>query len=187
MTTQRPRKSDTTKAAILQAAKEHFSRYSYGDATIRGIAAAANIDPTMVMRYFGNKENLFTAAAEFDLRIPDLSLLPREQVGRALVEHFLKRWEEDEALIILLRSAVTHPGAAARMQEIFASQITKMVARLRNEPPQKAAKHAGLVATQMLGLALCRYLLKLPPVVGLEREELIERVSSTVQQYLFGV
>ena len=186
MTNEPKRKSDITKEGILQAAKEHFSLHGYGNATIRGIAASANIDPTMVMRYFGNKEKLFAAAAEFDLRLPDLSELPKQQIGPALVEHFLNRWEEDEALVILLRSAVTHKDAADRIKQIFATQVTAMVAKLRNEPKPLASKRAGLLVTQMLGVALCRYVLKLPPVVNLSREELIEHVGQTVNEYLLG-
>jgi len=180
-----PRKSDVTKAAILQAAKEHFSASGYAAATIRGIAASAQIDPTMVMRYYGNKEKLFAAAAEFDLRLPDLAALPREKVGYALVEHFLNRWEGDEALMVLLRSAVTHKIAAERMRKIFATQIAVMVAKVRGEKLPVAAKRAGLLVTQMLGIALCRYVLKIPPVVDLKRDELIRRVGRTVQAYLF--
>jgi AcrR family transcriptional regulator len=62
------RKSDRTRAAILTAARERFGADGYERATIRAIAADAAIDPAMVMRYYGNKEKLFAAAAEFDLR-----------------------------------------------------------------------------------------------------------------------
>ena len=61
--------------------------------TIRAIAADAGIDPAMVMRYYGNKERLFAAAAEFDLRLPDVTAMPRAQVGIRIVGHFLNRWE----------------------------------------------------------------------------------------------
>src|SRR5688572_29714610 len=112
------RRSDATKAAILTAAREHFAKSGYQGATIRAIAAAADIDPSMVIRYFGNKEGLFAAAAEFDLRLPELSGLPRDAVGAALVQHFLERWEEDETLMALLRSAVNNAAAAERLQDI---------------------------------------------------------------------
>src|SRR6266581_4742344 len=75
------RRSDTTKAAILAAARQHFAASGYERATIRAIAADAGIDPAMVMRYFGNKEKLFAAAAEFDLRLPDLAAVPRGTLG----------------------------------------------------------------------------------------------------------
>jgi AcrR family transcriptional regulator len=180
-----PRRSDATKAAILAAAREHFAASGYQAATIRAIAAAADVDPAMVMRYFGNKEKLFAAAAEFDLRLPDLSALPRHAIGTALVEHFLKRWEGDETLMVLLRAAVTNEAAASRLQSIFATQMAPLITRLSGEPRAAATVRAGLIATQILGLALCRYILKLPPVVGLKHAEIVRHVGATVQDYLF--
>src|SRR2546430_12179062 len=118
-----------TKARILASARKHFAASGYERATIRAIAAGARIDPAMVMRYYGNKEGLFAAAAEFDLRLPDLSALPRKDIGAALVEHFLDRWEGDEALMALLRTAVTNEAAAARMQAIFATQLAPLIAK----------------------------------------------------------
>ena len=180
------RRSDATKSAILAAAREQFAAVGYQAATIRAIAAAAEIDPAMVMRYFGNKEKLFAAAAEFDLRLPDLSEVPRKDVGAALVAHFLNRWEDDETLMALLRTAVTNEAAAGRLQEIFATQMAPLVAKLCGEPRAAAAMRAGLIASQILGLALCRYVLKLPPVVGLKHAEIVSRVGATVQAYLYG-
>jgi AcrR family transcriptional regulator len=179
-----PRRSDATKAAILAAAREQFAASGYQAATIRSIATAAGIDPSMVMRYYGNKEGLFAAAAEFDLRLPDLQALPRERVGEALVAHFLDRREDDEALMALLRTAVTNDAAAERMRSMFATQVGPAIARLLGLPRSAAAPRAGLIATQLLGLALCRYVLKLPPVVGLSRAEVVRRVAPAVQGYL---
>ena len=179
------RRSDATKAAILAAASDHFAASGYDAATIRAIAAAARIDPAMVMRYFGTKEKLFAVAAEFDLRLPDLSILPKGAVGAALVEHFLDRWEGDETLMALLRTAVTHEAAAERMRGIFATQLMATVAKLSGVSRTRAATRAGLISTQMLGLALCRYVLRLPPVVGIKRAELVRRVGPTIQGYLF--
>lgn len=183
--TPKPRRSDATRAAILAAAREQFAASGYQAATIRSIAAAAGIDPAMVMRYYGNKEGLFAAAAEFDLRLPDLGAVPRSAVGAALVGHFLDRWEGDETLMALLRTAVTNEAATARMQAIFASQLAPLVAKLCGETRAAAAARAGLVATQILGLALCRYVLRLPPVVGLKRAEIVRRIGATIQAYLF--
>jgi AcrR family transcriptional regulator len=125
-----PRRSDATKAAILAAARERFATEGYEKATIRAIAADAGIDPAMAMRYYGSKEKLFAAAAEFDLRLPDLTALPRQSVGKALVQHFLERWENDDTLKALLRAAVTHKAAATRMRAIFAVQLSPIIAAL---------------------------------------------------------
>ena len=129
-----PRRSDATRAAILRAARERFAADGYDRATIRAIAADARIDPSMVMRYYGSKEGLFAAAAEFDLRLPDLAGVPPEQLGEPLVRHFLDRWEGDETLAALLRAAATNPGAAERMRGIFADQLTAAVATFGTDP-----------------------------------------------------
>src|SRR5689334_23512502 len=94
-----PRRSDATRAAILAAARERFAADGYERATIRAIAADADIDPSMVMRYYGSKGKLFAAAAAFDLRLPDLDALPVGQLGALLVAHFLDRWESDDTLM----------------------------------------------------------------------------------------
>jgi AcrR family transcriptional regulator len=179
------RRSDATKATILAAARAQFAALGYQATTIRAVANAAEIDPAMVMRYFGNKEGLFAAAADFDLRLPDLAGVPRDALGAALVAHFLDRWEDDETLMALLRTASTNEAAAARMQALFSSQMAPLIARLSGDSRAGAAARAGLIASQVLGLALCRYVLKLPPVVALKRPEIVRRIGATVQSYLF--
>jgi AcrR family transcriptional regulator len=176
------RTSQETKAAILAAARERFGAAGFQAATIRGIAADAAIDPSMVMRYFGNKDKLFAAAAEFDLQFPDFTASDRTEVGRSLVGHFLDRWEGDEALVILLRSSATNVEAAQRMQEIFSTQLQPVVAGL--VPAAEARRRSGLIATQILGVAWCRYVLRLPPVVEMTRAEIIDWVGPTIQRYL---
>jgi AcrR family transcriptional regulator len=174
-------KADQTKAVILSAARERFAETGYEGATIRAIAADANIDPSMVMRYFGNKEQLFAAAAEFDLRFPDLSDVERSELGAALVNHFLARWEDDEALIVLLRSSTTNAEAAQRMKGIFVAQLLPAIAKLT---PGDAPRRAGLIATQVLGMALCRFVLRIPPIVEMSREDLMYWLGPTLQRYV---
>ncbi|MFC3503532.1 TetR family transcriptional regulator [Micromonospora krabiensis] len=181
----RARRSDATRAAILRAARERFAADGYDRATIRAIAADARIDPSMVMRYYGSKEGLFAAAAEFDLRLPDLADVSPERLGEILVRHFLDRWEGDETLAALLRAASTNPGAAERIRDIFASQLTDAVARFGTDPAS-TARRAGLVATQTLGLAFTRYIVRLPPVVDMTPDELVAWLAPTLQRYLTG-
>ncbi len=179
----RTRRSDATRAAILRAARERFAADGYDRATIRAIAADAHIDPSMVMRYYGSKEGLFAAAAEFDLRLPDLAEVPPDRLGETLIRHFVRRWEADGTLVALLRAAATNPGAADRMRGIFAGQLATAVAR-SSADPATADRRAGLVASQILGLALTRYVVRLPPVVDLDPEELTAWVGPTIQRYL---
>jgi AcrR family transcriptional regulator len=177
------RSSAETKAVILAAAKQRFAESGYERATIRAIAADANIDPSMVMRYFGNKDQLFASAADFDLQLPDFSSVAPDQMGAELVRYFMDRWERDEALVVLLRSSTTNAEAAQRMQEIFAGQLLPVITKIN---PADAPRRAGLIATQVLGLALCRYVLRLPPVVAMSRDEVVEWLGPTIQRYLAG-
>ena len=181
------RRSDATRAEILRAARSRFAADGYQRATIRTIAADAGIDPSMVMRYYGSKEGLFAAAVEVALRLPDLSAIPRRRLGATLVTHFLGRWEDpaDDALLMLLRSAVTDEAAAGRLRAVFRDQLTPAVLKFVGDR-EEAAQRAGLVATQMLGLALCRIILRLPPLVAMDPPTVAARIGPTIQRYLTG-
>lgn len=177
------RSSAETKSLILAAARERFAADGYERATIRAIAADANIDPAMVMRYFGNKERLFAAAADIDLELPDLERTPSDRIGGMLAAHFLERWERDDALMILLRTGVTNEAVGERMRTIFAAQLAPVVATLVDDPVE-AEVRAGLVASQVLGMALCRYVLAFPPVAAMSRDDVVDWIGPTLQRYL---
>jgi AcrR family transcriptional regulator len=181
-----PRRSDATRARILRSARAEFAAAGYHRATIRGIAAGADIDPSLVMRYFGSKADLFDAVVEIDLRLPDLTKVPRRRLGETLVSHFLTRWEGDpgdDALLTLLRSAATDENAADRMRRIFRHQLVGALVEVVPDPDE-ATTRAGLIATQMLGLALCRHIVRLPPVVAMEKATIVQFVGSTIQRYV---
>jgi AcrR family transcriptional regulator len=177
------RRSDRTRAAILQAAQDLFAREGFERTTIRAVAAAARIDPSMVMRYFGDKDGLFAAASAVDLRMPDLTRVPREELGRALMAHFFARWENDPGLHALLRSAANNSEVAAKARGIFMQQLRPVVEQLSPDQPER---RAGLLVTQALGLALCRYVLKLPGVWDAPPDRLIEDMAPTVARYVLA-
>lgn len=177
------KRSDATRAAILAAARARFATDGYERATIRAVAADADIDPSLVMRYFGTKEGLFAAASTFDVRLPEIDLDGAEPAGTQLARHLLHRWEEDDVLIALLRVAVTNPAGVERVQEVFATQIVPTV-RAVTPDPARAQTRAALIASQVLGLALTRYVLRLPAVVALSAEELVAWLGPTLQRYL---
>lgn len=177
----RPRSADT-RARILEAARNQFGRHGYDRATIRAIAAEAQIDPSLVMRYFGSKEHLFTVAAEFQLRLPEIAALPADEIGAAVVGHFVERWDHDDTLLALLRRAATDSDAAERMRQIFATQLVPHAVAI-SASTSEGERRAGLAATQILGMALCRYVLRLPPVVAMDKDEIVAWLGPTLQRY----
>ena len=177
-----PRRSDATRAAILEAAQEHFASVGYEKATIRAIAATAGIDPSLVMRYYGNKGKLFMSAADFDIHLPeDLADMPRSELGAMLVKHFLEIWEQDDTMVALMRATVSQESARARMADLFTSQMVPEIEALTTD---RALERATLISTQMIGLAMCRYVIRLGDVPNMTHEQIIELVAPTIQYYL---
>jgi AcrR family transcriptional regulator len=176
-------RSAQTRAAILAAAQQRFATDGYERATIRAIAADAGIDPSMVIRYFGTKEDLYTAASTIDLAVPDVG--DAEDVGAAYVRSILERWEggENVAEAVLLRTAPTHPDAAARVQAIFDEQV---VPALRSALPDDPAleKRAALLLAQTLGVVYCRYLLGVEPLASMDVQELQTALAHVVQMQI---
>ncbi|MFG2531721.1 TetR family transcriptional regulator [Streptomyces sp. NPDC048516] len=179
----RPRRSVATRAAILAAARDRFAADGYERATIRAIARDADIDPSMVMRYYGNKAGLFAAASEIEVHAPDLTHVPRDEAGARLVRHLLERWECDETLTGMMRVGVTNEAGAQRMRGVFAEQIKPVLAAVC-PVPDEAPTRAALIASQILGMALCRYVLRIPPAVNLSHDEVVAWLAPTIQRYL---
>jgi AcrR family transcriptional regulator len=161
-----------------------FAAQGYELTTIRAVAARADVDASMVMRYFGSKAGLFTAAVTMDLQVPDLRSAPASRRGELLVRHFISRWEDpvrDDELIAMLRTAVTSETVAGQLQGIVSQLLTVPIAALGDE---HAAERGALIAAQLLGLALCRYILLFEPLASLPVDDVVAAVAPSVQRYL---
>jgi AcrR family transcriptional regulator len=177
-------RSEGTRRAILDAARATFAAQGYEGATIRAVAARAGVDASMVMRYFGSKAGLFTAAVTMDLQVPDLRSAPASRRGEVVVRHFISRWEDpvhDDELIALLRTAVTSEIVAGQLQAVLSQLITEPIAALGDE---QAAERGTLIAAQLLGLALVRYILRIEPLASLPADDVVAAVAPSVQRYL---
>jgi AcrR family transcriptional regulator len=178
------RKSDRSRAAILAAAEKLFAESGFERTTVRMIAARAGIDPAMVIRYFGSKDNLFAAAARIEPGPSGLGDVSPASLGKALVSRFIESWEgskADAALPVLLRSAASNQCAARRLEEVLTAQVLPAIARIGN--PDNAQRRAALIVSQLLGLAYCRYVLRIPQIVAMTPESVIREFGETVQRY----
>jgi AcrR family transcriptional regulator len=177
-------RSEGTRRAILGAARATFAERGYERTTIRAVAARAGVDASMVMRYFRSKAGLFTAAVTMDLQAPDLRSAPASRRGELLVRTFISRWEDpvrNDELKALLRTAATSEVVAGQLQALLSQQITEPIAALGDE---QAAERGTLIAAQLLGMALCRYILRLNPLASLPADEVVAAVAPSVQRYL---
>jgi AcrR family transcriptional regulator len=177
-------RSEGTRRAILDAARAMFAAQGYELTTIRAVAARAGVDASMVMRYFQSKAGLFTAAVTMDFQVVDLASVPASRRGELLVRHFISRWEDparDDELIAMLRTGVTSESVAAQLQGIVSHQLAGPIAALGDE---QAAERGMLIAAQLLGVALCRYILRFEPLASLPVDDVVTAVAPSVQRYL---
>ena len=185
--TSREERRRRTEGCILQEARRLFAEEGFERATIRAVARRTGVDPALVMQYFGSKEGLFASATAFDLQLPELTQVARHRIGATLVAHFLDVWEgsrSNGSLISLLRAAASSDDAANAIRTIFGGQVVPMLARV--VPPDELFQRAALVATQIMGLAVTRYILKVPPVVAMDRAQLVNLLGPTMQRYVVG-
>jgi AcrR family transcriptional regulator len=177
-------RSEGTRRAILGAARAAFAARGYEQTTIRAVAAQAGVDASMVMRYFGSKAGLFTAAVTMDLHVPDLRSVPASGRGELLVRLFVNRWEEppsDDEMIAMLRAGVTSETVAERLQSVLSQLVTEPIAALGDE---RATERGTLIGAQLLGLGLCRYILRFEPLASMSADDVVAAVAPSVQRYL---
>jgi AcrR family transcriptional regulator len=177
-------RSEGTRRAILGAARATFAARGYEQTTIRGVAAQAGVDASMVMRYFHSKAGLFAAAVTMDLEVPDLRSAPAGRRGELLVRYLINRWEgpaHDDELIVLLRTAVTSETVAGQVETVLSQLITGPIAALGDA---QAAERGALIGAQLLGVILCRYILRIEPLASLPADDVVAAVAPSVQRYL---
>jgi len=177
-----------TRERILGAARTHFGREGYDKATLRDIAAGAGVDPALIPHYFGSKEGVFLAAVEFpvdpSLFIPGLLEPGVEGLGERLVTFFLETWDSPagSSLLALIRSVVSSDLAAELLREFVTREVLgRLAVAIQLDQPQL---RASLVATQLVGLAMLRYVIKVEALKSASREELARWIGPSIQRYL---
>jgi AcrR family transcriptional regulator len=178
-------RSQPTRDRILEAAKLIFGRDGYDHATIRAIAAEADINPAMVMRYYGNKDALFAAVTNFQPDISALAKVPRSRLGETIVRRMLDTWENPETgpgRRAMLLSALSNETARLKFSSQFMDVYAKMLA------PESASKNGdialALIASQVIGLLVTRYIMPNSWVASLSREQVIHEIGRTLQNYI---
>jgi AcrR family transcriptional regulator len=188
----RRRGSPDTRDSILEAARRLFAEKGFDATTVRAIAAEAKVDPAMIHHYFGTKEELFSKTIEFPIDPKDLISQVvaggPEQAGERIVAGFIRIWDGPmgAAGVALIRSAMSHEWMTRLLREFFTTQVLrKVIAELHLES-EDAMLRVNLVASQMAGLAMARYIMKLEPLASLPPEQVVAAIGPNVQRYVTG-
>jgi AcrR family transcriptional regulator len=181
----------SSRASILSAAAECFATNGYDATSMRHVAATAGVDPALVRRFFGGKEQLFSEMAAA-LIVPERVLVAvaegaPEAAGERLLRYFLSLLGDVSSpgpFFGLIRSAVASEHAAGLLRHLLAEQVLgRIAASLR---PETSELGAALAASQLVGLAIARYAVRLAPLAAADIDDLVRWVSPVIQSYLTG-
>ncbi|HEY0002137.1 MAG TPA: TetR family transcriptional regulator [Actinoplanes sp.] len=185
----RPGNQDT-RTSILDAARTAFADKGYDNSSIRAIAAGAGVDPALVHHYFGTKEKLFLATLNSPINpgelIPQALDGPRERAGERLVRMALSVWDAPAgaAALAVFRSAMSNEWTARLLREFVVTQILRRAVNELVTDPAEAPMRASLMATQIAGLLVTRYVLKIEPLASADPETLVAAIGPNVQRFL---
>ncbi|HEX2049201.1 MAG TPA: TetR family transcriptional regulator [Actinomycetota bacterium] len=180
-----------SRDAILDAARREFAEHGYEGATMRAIAREADVDAALIHHFFGSKEGVFAATVEDAMRdtgaISETVAGNLDDVGERVVRMYVALWDDAERrspLLAIIRSAVSHDDAARLLREFIGRQVLGRVAAALPRPD--AALRASLVGSQLVGLAMLRYIVRVEPLASADPETVVASVAPTVQRYLTG-
>ena len=182
---------EDTRAALLEAARVEFTERGFDGATVRTIAQRAGMDPAMVNHWFGGKDGLFVAALQLPIN-PD-EIMDRilggdpDHLAERVLRTFLSVWDTNGggALAALVRSVSSHE-AAARMMREFVSRV--VIGRIVSAvAPDQLKLRAALCGSQIMGLAMVRYVIRLEPLASADHDTVVAALAPTLERYLTGV
>lgn len=178
-------------ARIVAVARDEFAEHGWAGTTIRAVARGAEVDPALVYHYFGSKEGLLDAATNppqtWLENIATTWTTPIEHLGTALIELLLASWADDEIgpmLRAILQTAAHEPATREKLRRIAEASLIG-VAQLGADDHDRLTR-SGLIASQMMGFALMRYVWKIEPVASMSQDEAIAAIAPNLQRYVDG-
>lgn len=186
----RRRGETQTRAAIAAAARNAFAEVGYERATMRSIAAAAGVDPALIVHFYGSKEALFREVTaippELAAAMAGIADAPRDEVGRRYAQAVVTMLESPATRPIVLarlRSASSHAEAATLVQEQVSRDLGHLTRALTDDRPETRAVLTGV---QVVGLAFARYVVQVEPLASMDAEELVDLLAPVFQRILVG-
>jgi AcrR family transcriptional regulator len=187
----RPPGSSDTRERILASARELFARNGLDKTSMRAVAAGADVDAALVHHYFGTKRELFVAAIRIPIDpmelIGPMRATPVDELGLKLASMVLTLWDSElgAGLIATLRTILA--GAEVGLLRSFLREVVvaELGARV-DDPPGTGIVRAEFVATQLVGVAMARYIVGLEPFASLPIGQIAETIAPTLQRYLTG-
>jgi AcrR family transcriptional regulator len=188
-TGRRPGNQDT-REAILTAARDAFAERGYDGASIRNIATSAGVDPALVHHYFGTKNQLFIDAMQFPLDpavlLPQVASAGLDGFGERLIRTMLGVWDSTAGgpAAAFIRSAVSNETMARLLREFVIQRILRRMSKELPIDPAEAQWRLMMVASQVAGLIMVRYIIKIEPMASAPPDAVVAMFAPTIQRYI---
>jgi AcrR family transcriptional regulator len=181
--------ASTTRDDILKAARRLFSEYGYRGATMRAIAREAQVDSALVHYFFSTKEGLFTAAIGDAINssaiLDRVHEMPEGTVGSRLILAFLGLWDDPlarEPMLAIIRSSMAYDEAARVVSDFVTTQVIGNVVKANTSTSVEL--RTTLIGTQIIGILVLRYLLKIEPFAYLAPEAVAAVLGPSIDRLL---
>jgi AcrR family transcriptional regulator len=181
-----------SRDAVLRAAKQRFAVEGYEKTTLRAIARDARVDPSMVLYLFGSKEELFRASLRL-IMDPDMLVAALAgghdgdpDIGTRMVRTYLRIWEGPDtaaSMRAMLQSATSNSDAHEAFRDFMQNYVLTAVSGVLGGGEQ-ARLRAMLAASNLVGTAMLRYVMEIPPLSTLSPDEVVRLIAPTVTRYL---
>lgn len=178
-----------SRDVVLAAAKNRFATDGYERTTLRAIARDAHVDPSMVLYLFGSKLDLFRESLRLILdpeRLVEALSEAGGDVGSRMVRVYLQIWESPEtgpSMVVMLQSATSNSEAHEAFRTFMQTYVLAAVSGVLGGD-EHARLRAMLAATTLVGTAVLRYVMKIPPLATIPTEDLVALLAPTVTRYL---
>lgn len=178
-----------SRDVVLAAAKERFARDGYEKTTLRAIARDAHVDPSMVLYLFGSKADLFRESLRLILdptKLAEAMAGDEGTIGERLLAQYLQIWEAPETaatMAMMLQSATSNSDANEAFRTFMRSYVLTAVSGVIGGDEQ-ARLRAMLAATSLVGTAMLRYVMRIPPLATLPADDVARLLAPTVTRYL---
>ena len=176
-------------ARILTAARGAFAETGWAGTTIRAVARAADVDPALVYHYFGSKDGLLDAATNPPQRwlenVAKTWTTPLPELGGALLRLMLGAWADDEigpVLRAVLQTAAHEATTREKLRRVVESSLMG-VSQLGVDEHDRMVR-SGLISSQIIGLAMMRYVIKLEPLASAAPDAVAAAIGPTLQRYI---
>ncbi|HJT95052.1 MAG TPA: TetR family transcriptional regulator [Mycobacterium sp.] len=178
-----------SREVVLAAAKNRFASDGYEKTTLRAIARDAHVDPSMVLYLFGSKDELFRESLRL-IMDPDALVAALSDgdgdIGTRMLRAYLSIWETPDtagSMRAMLQSATSNPDAHEAFRGFMQSYVLPAVSEVLGGGEQ-ARMRAMLAASQLVGMAMLRYVMQVPPMATLSGDEVVRLIAPTVTRYL---